>query len=100
MADELTGYTEIQKRLTQICLNEHINNYEDFIIFSEDIIRELFIHYLVLNDVDPEDSKAQHMYAKAFTDMHLDDLNDFILYMKEKNNVDSFVNNISSIIND
>ena len=92
----MDGYTEIQKRLTQICLNEHINNYEDFIIFSEDIIRELFIHYLVLNDVDPEDSKAQHMYAKAFTDMHLDDLNDFILYLKETNDADSFINKLNN----
>lgn len=98
MESNLNGYTEIQKRLTQICLNEHINNYEDFIIFSEDIIRELFIHYLVLNDVDPEDSKAQHMYAKAFTDMHLDDLNDFILYMKEKQNVDSVINKLNNVI--
>ena len=95
MADELTGYAEIQKRLTQICLNEHINNYEDFIIFSEDIIRELFIHYLVLNDIDPKDSKAQHMYAKAFTDMHLDDLNDLIIYMKERLKDDSSFDGIS-----
>lgn len=98
MENELNGYTEIQKRLTKICLNEHINNYEDFITFSEDIIRELFVHYLVLNDVDPEDSKAQHMYAKAFTDMHLDDLNDFILYMKERLN-DSSTDHFSLFTN-
>lgn len=98
MENALAGYTETQKRLTKICLNEHINNYEDFITFSEDIIRELFIHYLVLNDVDPEDSKAQHMYAKAFTDMHLDDLNDFILYMKERLN-DSSTDHFSLFAN-
>ena len=99
MENELTGYTEIQKRLTQICLNEHINNYEDFIIFSEDIIRELFIHYLILNNVNPGDSKAQHMYAKAFTDMHLDDLNDFILYLKERLNNDSSTDHFSLFAN-
>lgn len=77
------GYTVVQKEIGRIVLNTHLNNYDDFITFAEDISRQLFIEYLVLNEVDPNNFKEQHMYAKVFADTIQDDLNDFILYTKE-----------------
>ena len=89
MENALNGYTEIQKRIVKLSMNYHINDYADFLLYVEDIQRELFIHYLALNDVDPVNSNMQNIMAHVFADTLQDDLNDFIMYMKEEFKDDS-----------